>query len=66
MNIQVNGEARQVPEGQLLGELLHALEVPIDGVAVALNLEVVPRGQLASHALSEGDRVEVVRAVGGG
>jgi len=31
-----------------------------------VNLEVVPRGRHAEHALREGDRVEIIHAVGGG
>jgi sulfur carrier protein len=38
----------------------------VEAVAVALNLNVVPRSQLAERVLVDGDRVEVVRAVGGG
>jgi sulfur carrier protein len=33
---------------------------------VAINTEVVPRGQHATHALRPGDRVEIIQAVGGG
>ncbi|MED5370834.1 MAG: sulfur carrier protein ThiS [Myxococcota bacterium] len=66
MQIHVNGEPRELADGTRLGQLLTALEVPLEAVAVALNLQVVPRSQLAEHPLSDGDRVEVVRAVGGG
>jgi len=66
ITVLVNGAPRALPAGATLAELLAALEVPIEGVAVALNLEVVPRGALAGRALADGDRVEVVRAVGGG
>lgn len=66
MQIHVNGQAREVPEGLSLSALLGELEVRIEAVAVALNLHVVPRSQLAERILVDGDRVEVVRAVGGG
>ncbi len=36
------------------------------GVAAAVNGEVVPRGAWAARALSEGDRVVVIRATQGG
>ncbi|MGV8409398.1 sulfur carrier protein ThiS, partial [Pseudomonas aeruginosa] len=35
-------------------------------VAVELNLDIVPRSQHASTALKDGDRVEIVHAIGGG
>jgi len=66
LSVTVNGEARQFPEGTTLGDLLESLALAVEGVAVAINLEVVPRGGIASRALRQGDRVELVRAVGGG
>lgn len=66
MEIRVNGEPRTVAPGLHLGALLDELGVPRDAVAVAVNLAVVPRGEVSAHPLAEGDRVEVVRAVGGG
>jgi sulfur carrier protein len=35
-------------------------------VAVAVNRDVVPRSTFATHRLAEGDRVEILEAVGGG
>ena len=64
--VTVNGEARDLPAGATLGDLLRELDVPVEGVAVAVNLEVVPRGLIARRSLRNGDRVELVRAVGGG
>ena len=66
MTIQVNGAPTEVPEEQTIADLVRRLDVPEDGVAVALNLEVVPRTLHATTPLREGDRVELVRAVGGG
>lgn len=66
MQITVNGQPHTTPEGQTLRALLGELGLPAEAVAVALNLEVVPRAALGATALRPGDRVEVVRAVGGG
>ncbi|MCB9795534.1 MAG: sulfur carrier protein ThiS [Alphaproteobacteria bacterium] len=66
MKLQVNGDAHDAPEGASLAQLLRQLGQPLEAVAVAVNLEVVPRGRYAERALAEGDRVEIVRAVGGG
>lgn len=65
MNLHVNGEPLCF-DGATLGELLVQLKAPPDGVAVALNGEVVPRSERVQRALRDGDRVEVIRAVGGG
>ena len=67
MQIMVNGEARNVPDGCSLDELLIELNVPArKGVAVAVNLSVVPQAERATAQLHEGDRIDVVTAVGGG
>lgn len=66
MQIVVNGDTRQVPEGLTIARLLEELQIESKQVAVEVNLELVPRGQHARHALSPGDRLEVVTLVGGG
>lgn len=66
MNIHVNGEPRDTPDGCTIAALLELLEVRMKGVAVERNLTVVPRAEHATTELVEGDRVEVVTLVGGG
>ncbi|MEE2751976.1 MAG: sulfur carrier protein ThiS [Myxococcota bacterium] len=66
MNIKVNGELSQVPANATVGWLLVNLEVNEQAVAVARNGEVVPRSILSQCVLKPNDRVEIVRAVGGG
>jgi sulfur carrier protein len=64
--ITVNGEKRAVPAGQTLAELVSELDLGGRRVAVEVNEEIVPRSRYAEHVLSNGDRVEVVAAIGGG
>ena len=66
MRIQINGEVHTVALGETLESLVLSLGLPSDGVALALNRQVVSRREWASRSLTEGDRVEIVRAVGGG
>jgi sulfur carrier protein len=66
MNVIVNGEPTELAPGATVDTVLAALEVPDRGVAVAVDAEVVPRGQWPRHELSEGARVEVLRAIQGG
>jgi sulfur carrier protein len=66
MQVWINGEERVLAKGTTIAALLAALNLPMDGVAVALNLDVVPRGQHADRVIAAGDRVEIIRAVGGG
>lgn len=66
MQVWVNGEAREVPEGITLSSLLESLQVGGPGVAVEVNAEVVRRARHPEHPLHAGDRVEIVTFVGGG
>ena len=66
MNIQVNGQGREIAAGSTVANLLGELGVTQPHVAVEVNLEVVPRAQHRDAILSDGDRVEVVTLVGGG
>ncbi len=66
MQIQLNGEPFELPDAQSVADLLARLELGGRRVAVELNLDIVPRSQPASTALKDGDRVEIVHAIGGG
>jgi len=66
MNIQVNGEEREIEDGLTVTELLEGMALGGLRVAVAVNREVVPRALHSRHELRPGDRVEIVQAVQGG
>ncbi|PKH19724.1 sulfur carrier protein ThiS [Pseudomonas sp. CFBP13528] len=66
MRIQLNGEPLDLPDGETVAALLARLDLTGRRVAVELNLDIVPRSQHEGTALSEGDQVEVVHAIGGG
>jgi thiamine biosynthesis protein ThiS len=66
MKVFVNGEQRQCPDRTTIAALLRALELPEGRIAVERNREVVPRSRHSDTELAEGDRVELVRFVGGG
>ncbi|MGE3242203.1 MAG: sulfur carrier protein ThiS [Pirellulales bacterium] len=66
MQIEVNGERREVADGTTIAMLLRELDVTVPHVAVEVNLEVVPRARHSQHKLHAGDRLEVVTLVGGG
>lgn len=66
MEILLNGQPREIPEGASIAQLLEQLNLATPFVAVEVNLQVVPRPRHAEHRLAPGDRVEVVTFVGGG
>ena len=65
--VVVNGERLELAEATVAAAVREAgVEHAERGVAVAVDGEVVPRGRWAGTRLTEGQQVEVVRAVGGG
>ena len=62
----VNGESRTLPEPLTVAQLLERLGYDRRRVAVEINNEVVPALRHSEHALTAGDRIEIVTLVGGG
>ncbi|MBS2031874.1 MAG: sulfur carrier protein ThiS [Deltaproteobacteria bacterium] len=66
MELQVNGEAKSVPEGTTVAALLELLDVRAARVAVEVNAEVVKKADYGARVLRAGEQVEIVAFVGGG
>jgi sulfur carrier protein len=66
MHILLNGNDTQVEAGLDLAALIQRLGLAGQRVAVEVNAELVPRSRFETHALEDGDRVEIIHAVGGG
>jgi sulfur carrier protein len=66
IQIVVNGEPREVPEGLVVAGLLSHLGLPTDRVAIERNLEILPRAHWRSTAVLPKDTFEIVHMVGGG
>jgi sulfur carrier protein len=68
VNLVLNGEPRELPDGATVADAVRASGVPAlaRGLAVAVDQEVVPGSQWGTTPLSDGQRVEVLQAVQGG
>ncbi|MEC9484096.1 MAG: sulfur carrier protein ThiS [Halomonas sp.] len=66
MQIQLNGDPREFEGAPTIGELVATLGLAGRRIAVEVNEEIVPRSRHAETRLAEGDRVEIVHAIGGG
>ena len=66
IHISVNGSTELYEAPLAVAELLQRMALAGKKVAVERNGEIVPRGAHASTLLAEGDRLEIVAAVGGG
>jgi len=66
IQLSVNGEAHRFDEALDVARLLERLDLAGKKVAVERNGEIVPRSRFADTPLADGDRLEIVVAVGGG
>ncbi len=66
MKIQVNGDSREYGDNITVADVIADLGLTGKRIAVELNMEILPFTQHASQQLKDGDRLEVVHAIGGG
>jgi len=66
MNILLNGKTHVLADGCTAAGLVESLQIGSRRIAMEVNMEIVPSSQYANHVLEEGDKVEVVHAIGGG
>lgn len=66
MEITLNGETRQIPDDTTAAQLVKLLELTGKRMAMEVNQEIVPRSTYDQHVLCNGDKIEIVGAIGGG
>jgi sulfur carrier protein len=66
MQVRVNGQPVEVPDGCTVATLLERVQLTPARVAVERNRDIVPRATWSAATLSDGDQIEIVTFVGGG
>jgi len=66
MELVINGKIEEAPDGTTAAILLNQLGLENERLAMEVNQEIVPRSQFETHTFAPGDRIEIVRAIGGG
>ncbi|MDH4284521.1 MAG: sulfur carrier protein ThiS [Gallionellaceae bacterium] len=66
ITISINGEPRQLPQPINVATLIEEMGLAGKRIALERNGEIVPRSQFAIQQLADGDKMEIVIAVGGG
>ncbi|MCC6533629.1 MAG: sulfur carrier protein ThiS [Burkholderiales bacterium] len=66
ISLTVNGQSRRFQAPLKVEGLLQALELGGKRIALERNGEIVPRSRFGDEWLADGDRIEIVVAVGGG
>ncbi len=66
MQIQLNGEPKELKEDLSLQQLLDELQIPAGRVACEVNLKIIKRATYPETMIREGDTIEIIQAIGGG
>lgn len=66
MNITLNGNSRRLRKETTAADLVGSLGLSGRRFALEVNGEIVPKSELETFLLRDGDKVEIVHAVGGG
>ena len=66
IHVVLNGAPKELPEAVTFAQLLEQLDLAGKRLAVEVNGAIVPRSRFGEARLADGDRIEVVMAVGGG
>ena len=66
IQVRINAESKKIPANLNIPQLLEFLELKDDLLVVELNEEVVMRADWVTTKVGEGDKLEIVKAIGGG
>lgn len=66
MKILVNNKETELTQGNTLADVARQLELPSQGVAVALNNRMIPRAQWTEQTVKAGDSLVIIKAACGG
>jgi len=66
MQLVINGESFEAADESSIAILVTMLQLDQQRLAIEVNGEIVPRGLWSERRLVTADRVEIVRAIGGG
>lgn len=66
MEVFVNGDQQVIDPASSIQDLLESLKMTKGRIAVELNGEIVPKSTFQQHQLNDGDKIEIVQAIGGG
>ena len=66
MNILLNNNPEELPERLTIEKLLEKKNIKSKYYAVEINKKIIPKSEHANHLLADGDRIEIIIAIGGG
>jgi len=66
MKITLNGEQQEMAVPTTISKLLAGMQLHPEAIVVEINGKIIDRSTFVAHLLCDGDRIEIIRFVGGG
>ena len=66
MKVKLNDKSYDVVEGMRLDKFIESLDIQLQGIAIAIDYEVIPRSRWGDISLEEGMKLMMIHAVSGG
>ena len=66
MQVEINGESQSINDAISVSGLLDTLGLTGKRLAVEVNESIVPKSQHDETVLADGDKIEIIHAIGGG
>ncbi|MDR0349213.1 MAG: sulfur carrier protein ThiS [Tannerella sp.] len=66
MTVKLNGKIHEVASGITLSMFIRELNLPLCGIAIAINYEVIPKDKWDEIVLEDGTALMMIQAVSGG
>ena len=66
MNILLNNKPEKIFDGSTIKELLEIKNIKDKYYAVEINKRIIPKSDHETHVIKDGDRIEIITAIGGG
>ena len=66
MNIILNNQSDEIHDGITIRELLDHKKIHTKYIDVEINQKIIPKSKYNQHELKEGDKIEIITAIGGG
>lgn len=66
ITINVNNQSKKISENSSVTQLLHQLEQPEHGIAVAINQQIITKTEWNNKAITDGDDILIIQATQGG
>ena len=66
MNVIINGNREDIPDGLTISDLVKSYNLAPSRIAIELNLKILPKRSYDITEIKDGDKIEIVHFVGGG